>query len=81
VYRLFSLYTGTVQVLQYRYQAALLYKKRALGQSRLLDTTNDLPNKGTFWLLIVFLTLAYVCPGAVGTPGGETTEAGPAGGS
>ena len=53
-------------MLQYRYQAAALYKKRALGQSRLLDTTNDLPNKGTFWLLIVFLTLAYVSGGTRG---------------
>ncbi|EDQ90219.1 uncharacterized protein MONBRDRAFT_3096, partial [Monosiga brevicollis MX1] len=38
-FKIFSIYQGIVQVMQYRYQSATLYKKRALGESQLLDTT------------------------------------------
>eukprot|EP00730_Choanoeca_flexa_P004288 TRINITY_DN11652_c0_g1_i4.p2 TRINITY_DN11652_c0_g1~~TRINITY_DN11652_c0_g1_i4.p2 ORF type:complete len:344 (+),score=64.85 TRINITY_DN11652_c0_g1_i4:2329-3360(+) len=59
-FRAFTLYQGIVQVLQYRYQSATLYKKRALGESKLLDTTTDLPNRWSLSALVACLAVAYV---------------------
>lgn len=48
------------RAVQYRYQEEALYRKRALGQSQLMDTTTDLPNNTTYVVVILALAVAYV---------------------
>eukprot|EP00041_Stephanoeca_diplocostata_P008361 m.124427 g.124427 ORF g.124427 m.124427 type:complete len:329 (+) comp17283_c0_seq1:153-1139(+) len=59
-FMLFSLYVGLVQLMQYRYQEEALYRKRALGQSQLMETTTDLPNNTTYVVVILALAVAYM---------------------
>lgn len=60
-YMVFSLYLGLVQLLQYKYQAAVIYRKTALNKATSkMHITTEMPGVSTFTSLIIALGIAYL---------------------